>query len=49
MPKARHPKVERFIREGLFKDLKDFSEFERRVDAERQEALGLPTTTEGDL
>ena len=33
MPKARHPKAERFVREGLFKHLNDFSEFERRVAA----------------
>ena len=33
MPKARHPKAERFVREGLFKNLNDFSEFERRVAA----------------
>ena len=33
MPKARHPKAERFVREGLFKHLNDFSEFERRIAA----------------
>ena len=27
MPKARHPKAERFVREELFKHLNDFSEF----------------------
>jgi len=33
MPKARHPKAEPFVREGLFTNLKDFGEFERRVAA----------------
>lgn len=33
MPKARHPKAERFVRAGLFTNLKDFGEFERRVAA----------------